>query len=386
MYHTSFKVPYTVMGAGTAGNIGDIVSSFGATKVLVITDAGIVKAGLLEKIKASLDKTGCRYEIYDSIRVNAPTGDIEKCAQKAVKDGYELLIGVGGGSVMDSAKMTSVIAANDMKVSDVISATRPITRALPKILVPTTAGTGSEWSNVSMVTDESDGFKKLNHSAFFWADAVILDPEMSLNLPQPITAETGMDVLAHSIEAYASAGSNPMSDMFAETAIKTVAENFRRAYGKGNKHIEARFGMAVAASLGMKAAEIAGTGLGHFIDSLVVGKFHISHGAALTILLPHVCEFNLVAVPERYARVAAMLGERTGELTVVDAARKAVVALRRLATDMGMKQRLSEAGMSEADIPPLVDDLFRLKAGPIDMYNPRTASREDVIKLLKAAL
>jgi alcohol dehydrogenase class IV len=386
MYSTSFKVPYTVMGAGTVGNIGDIVGGFATTRVLVITDAGIVRAGLLEKIKASLDKQGCHYELYDGIRANAPSGDIEKCAEKVVKDGYGLLIGVGGGSVMDSTKMTSVIVANGVKVSDVISGASPITRALPKILVPTTAGTGSELSNVAMVTDESDGFKKLNHSTFFWADAVILDPEMSLNLPQHITAETGMDVLAHSIEAYASAQSNPVSDMFAETAIKLVAANFRRAYGKGNKHIEARYGMAVAASLGMKAAEIAGTGLGHFIDSLVVGKFHISHGAALTILLPHVCEFNLVAVPERYARVAAMLGEQTEGLTVIDAAGKAVAALRRLATDMGMKQRLSEAGMKESDIPPLVDDLFRLKAGPIDLYNPRTATKEDVIKLLQAAL
>ncbi len=382
----SFKVPYTLIGPGTAGNIGDIVKDLGATKALIVTDTGVVQAGLLEKIKPSLDKLGCKYDVFDAVEPNAPTRVIEECIKRAAAGGYDLLIGVGGGSTMDTTKVTSLAAPNGLKVQDLLPPAKPIKKTILKILVPTTAGTGSEWSNLVTVTDETDGLKKLLHFNQLWSDATIIDPEMTLNLPQNVTAETGMDVLAHSIEGYVSAESGGLGDMFCETAIKLAANNIRLAYGKGSKHMEARYNMAVAAAVAMKGGEINGTGLGHFIDSFVVSKFHISHGAALTILMPHVMEFNLVAVPDRYAKVAEFMGEQVSGLPVTEAAKKAVAAWRKLSQDMGMKVTLSEAGMKESDIPPLVDDLFRLKQRVIDTYNPRHANKADVAKILKAAL
>ena len=381
-----FKVPYTVIGPGTAGNIGDIAKGLGATKALIVTDTGVVQAGLLEKIKPSLDKVGCKYDVFDSVKPNAPTTVIEECIKQVATGGYDLLIGVGGGSTMDTTKVTSLAAPNGLKVQDLLPPAKPIKKTLLKILVPTTAGTGSEWSNLVIVTDETDGLKKVLRFNQLWSDATIIDPEMTLNLPQNVTAETAMDVLAHSIEGYVSAGSGGLGDMFCETAIKMAAHNIRLAYGKGNKHMEARYNMAVAAALAMKGAEINETGLGHFIDSFVVSKFHISHGAALAILMPHVMEFNLVAVPDRYAKVAEWMGEQVIGLPVTEAAKKAVVAWRKLTQDMGMKQTLSEVGMKESDIPQLVDDLFRLKQRVIDLFNPRTANKADVTKILKSAL
>jgi alcohol dehydrogenase len=144
--------------------------------------------------------------------------------------------------------------------------------------------------------------------------------------------------------------------------------------------------MAIAASLAMKATEINGAGLGHFIDSFVVSKTHISHGAALTILLPHVMEFNLVAIPNRYVKIAELLREPVNGLSVTNAAYKSVEAVRRMSKNMGMVQRLRDVGFVEADIPQLVNELFRLKSRPIEIYNPRNATPKDVADILRAAL
>ncbi|MFC1949383.1 iron-containing alcohol dehydrogenase [Chloroflexota bacterium] len=380
------SVPYTVMGANTIDGIGEIVRDLGAAKALIVTDIGVSKAGLLDKVKSSLEKNECKYDVFDGCEPNAPISVIEQCSQKVTDEGHDLLIGIGGGSVMDTTKVVSVIAASGIKALDLLPPGKPIKKVIPKILVPTTAGTGSEWSNLANVTDDSEGLKKLMQFKQFWADAVILDPEMTLNLPQNITAETGMDALSHGIESYVCAASSIVSDMFAEAAIKLVADNLRLAYAKGNKHIEARYKMAIAASLAMKAGEISSTGLGHFIDSFIVSKVHISHGAALTILLPHVMEFNLIAAPGKFARIAELLGEQTSGLSTMDAAQKSVEAVRRLAQDIGLTQRLGDVGITEADIPQLVSDLFRLKARPIELFNPRNATPDDVAGILKAAL
>jgi alcohol dehydrogenase class IV len=383
----SIKVPYTLVGLGTVSSVGEIAKDLGATAAFIITDVGVVKTGSMDKIKTPLEKAGIRFGIFDKCKPNAPLSTIEECSRETVKGRYDLLIGVGGGSVLDLVKVTSIIAPNDLKVRDLLPPTKPIIKnVIPKILIPTTAGTGSEWSSMANITDETDGLKKLLHFSHLWADAAIIDPELTLNLPQNITAETGMDVLAHAIEGYASRMSTIVGDMFAEWAIKMVTDDFRPAYAKGNKHIESRYSMAIAASLAMKAAEINGTGLGHFIDSFVVSKTHISHGAALTILLPHVMEFNLVAVPHRYAKIADLLGEPIHGLSVTNAAYKSVETVRRISRDMGMVQRLRDVGITEADIPQLIDDLFRLKSRPIEIYNPRNATPTDVADILRAAL
>jgi alcohol dehydrogenase len=382
----SFQIPYTVMGPGSVSNIGGIVKGLKSTKVMITTDPGVRQARLIDKIESSLETVDCRFDIFDDCEPNAPVSVIEACSKKLTDGGYDLLVGVGGGSVLDTTKVASVIAANGLKALDLLPPGKPVEKVIPKILVPTTAGTGSEWSNLVNVTDESEGLKKLMQTNHFWPDAVILDPEMTRNLPQNITAETGIDALSHAIESYVSCMSNFVGDMFAEATIKLVAENLRPAYAKGYKNMEARYHMAIAASLGMKAGEISGTGLGHFIDSFIVSKVHISHGAALTILLPHVMAFNLVAAPRKFARVAELMGEHVNGLPVMDAAKKSVEAVKRLAHDMGMIRKLSDVGISEADFPQLISDLFRLKSHPIETYNPRHATPEDVTAILKAAL
>jgi alcohol dehydrogenase class IV len=382
----SIQIPYTLMGEGGVSGIGDIIGGFDATNVLIVTDSGIVKGGLLDKIISPLQNIGCKFDVFDECQANAPSHVIEECSKRVREGGYDLLIGVGGGSVLDTAKIVSVVASSGMKVQDLLISGKGKGKVLPKILVPTTSGTGSEWSEIGMFTDETDGQKKALRINQFYPNATIVDPEMTLNLPQRITADTGMDALSHAIEGYVSVRSNIVSDMFAEAALRLIPENLRLAYAKGHRHMEARRKLAIASSLAMEAGVICGVGLAHYLDGFIVTRAHISHGAALSILLPHVMEFHLVAAPTKFAKIAALMGEKIEGLSVMDAARKSVDAVRRLIQDLGMTQRLRDVGINDKDIPQIVDDLFMYMLPVIERNNPRLVSREDVTRVLRAAL
>jgi alcohol dehydrogenase class IV len=384
----SFTVylPKTIMGPGSLSQLGDLVKSFGAKKVLIVTDAGVVAAGLVDKVKPHLDKIRCKYDIFDRCLPNAPTNIIDECTDMAVAGKFDLLIAVGGGSTMDSCKMVSLLARNGMKSAELIDSMKAGKKLLPKIMIPTTSGTGSEWGNGSIVTDMRNGMKKGVRLPQVWADAAIVDAELMLNLPARITADTGMDVLTHAIEGYTSCKAGIVSDALLEKVIRLVADNLRLVYAKGQKHIEARHNMAVAASMALGGMFMAGVGLVHALDGHVIERAHISHGAALTILLPAVMEYNLLGVPEKFAAIAQLMGEDVEGLSMMEAARKSVDAVRSLARDLGMAQTLSEVGIKEADLPGIVDDFTGMMGRHMEANNPRNATREEVIGILKSAL
>ena len=288
---------------------------------------------------------------------------------------------------MDTAKAVSLAAPSGKEVQTFIGPEKDTGQVIPKILVPTTAGTGSEWTAVAVITDQTDGKKKLiGRAPYVRADAALIDPELTLGLPQRVSAETGVDALAHAIEAYVSCKATIVGDMFAETAIRIVSESLRAAYSKGTKNVEARYRMSVAATLASGALQASHAGLAHCMDGLIVEKGKISHGAALGILLPHVMEFNLVAVPEKFGRIAKLMGEKTDGQAVMDAAKKAPEAVKKLCRDLGMVQRLEEIGISSDNIPQLVEDFVRIWLDLSNMINPRDVNREDVERIFTAAL
>ncbi len=382
----SVHIPKTVMGPGAVNSLGNIIQNFGAKKVLIVTDKGVMEAGLLNKIRMLLEKAKCKFDVFDGCLPNAPTSTIDECNQKARDGGYHLLIGIGGGSVMDSTKVVSVIAPSGMKAQDLINEGKGGKKVLPKILIPTTSGTGSEWGIGAMVTDDTNGLKKGLRIPQMWADAVIVDPELTLNLPQRITADTGMDALTHAIEGYVSARSSIVGDMLAETAIKLIADNLRLAYVEGQKHLEARHHLSIAASLALASIMINGIGLAHAMDACIVERTHISHGAALTILLPHVMEFNLMAAPKKFGKIAELMGEKIEGLPVTDATKKSVEAVRSLARDLDMILKMSDVGIMESDIPEMAKERFTAMSHVMETNNPRNVSREDIVRILRAAL
>ena len=222
-------------------------------------------------------------------------------------------------------------------------------------------------------------------SNYLLPDAVIIDPALTLNLPPSATADTGIDALCHAIEGYTSWKANIITDMVAEKVIKLVSDNLRIAYAKGSKHMEARYNMAIAAAFSMFALRTSGSYIVHSLSYPLGIKAHLSHGTACALMLPYVMEFNLTGNMEKLAKVAELMGENTEGLSVREKAQKSIGAVRCLSADLGLPQRLGEVGLKETDIPEMVDYVFKFHAYQIE-NNPRYVSREDMAKILKAAL
>lgn len=378
-------IPETLVGNDASNETGNMLSERGFHKTLIVTDGDIVKAGLVEPIEASLRTKGVHYLVFDGCEPNGPIDVIVECAGVVKKEGCDSVIGVGGGSAMDIAKVASVLVTNNEDVYNFIGRDKIKVPGLFKALIPTTAGTGSEWSNAAIVTDKRDGQKKPIFSRYMWPDVVIIDPLMSLNLPPKATADTGIDALTHAIEAYAGWKANTVSDMFAEKAIQLVSNNLRIAYAKGRKHIEARYNLCLAAAFAMAAHTSSSAGLVHSMNYPLTAKTHASHGTAVALLLPHVMEFNLPGCLSKYAKIAQIMGENIEGCSPIDAAQKSVEAVRKLCRDVGMPQRMSQVGFKKEFIADALDFLFEFQLYGME-NNPRDVSREDIVRIYEAAL
>ena len=382
-------IPRTVIGMGAINAAGDIVRTFSASKILILTDPGIVKAGVIELVNAPLTRAGINFEVFDGCKEEPPLPLLEEVSKKVKEGKYDLLIGVGGGSVMDTTKVASVLALTGMSMSNYIKSRahdRIEGKIIPKILVPTTSGTGAEWSiNVALYDHEGDKtyiVRAWEHAA----ERIIIDPELTSRMPRGVTAATGFDALSHAIEGYTSANANVLSDMMAATAIKMVSENIRQAYAKGQQNMEARYNMSIAAALAMNAMVTSGGGLSHFTSEFIGPKAHTSHGTTLATTLPAVIEFNMIANPAKFARLAELLGENINGLPVIEAAAKAAEAVRKLRKDLNLPQSLTEIGIKEADIPELARKIYAVTVNAIAASNPRDATEKDIVKILKASL
>lgn len=378
-------IPLTWVGMGKSREIGALAKELGGRNCLIVTDRGVVKAGLIETIGSSLKKAGCAFDVFDRCKPHAPSGVIEECLEVAKRGAYDLLIGVGGGSVMDTAKAVSVLVAQDMRFHDLIQG-RVKKKGLPKILVPTTAGTGSEWSRTGVYYDETEQEERLVIESPLFADAVIIDPELTRSLPPKVTADSGMDALTHAIEAYTNATPNILSDLLAEASIKMIARHLRSAYRGGDSLGEARYKLSLAAAMAMSAIAMNGAGLAHFLNPPIVKKAQIPHGEACFLMLPRTMEFNLEARTARYAAIARWMGEEVEARSPREAARQAIEAVEKIGQEVGMPRSLREVGITERDIPEMVEATIKNFQSRIEAKNPRKVTREDLFQLYRTAL
>lgn len=381
------KVPQTIFGPGAVGQLGSVVAEFAPTKVMMVTDPGVAKAGIAARVQQVLAEAGYQADLFDKSGTEAPVSIIDQLVAEIRRGGHDLLIGVGGGSSMDTTKAAAIFAADPaVTVQDLVEM-KPITKTMRRILIPTTAGTGSEWSATAVITDDlRDGRTYPIVDDMNFPDAVLIDPELSLGLPSRPTAHTGMDALTHAIEAYTCSRATVVSDMFAAYAIGLISGGLRPAVAKGSRRLEERSQMAFAAACAMMAGALAGVGLAHFMNVALGKKAGISHGAAVSLMLPHVMEFNMIACPEKFAEIARLLGEKTEGLPVHEAAGLSVKAVKRLLSEFRMPQTLGDVGLAEADIPELVDELMTYQAFPIAFMNPREADAGDAAFIYRRAL
>jgi alcohol dehydrogenase len=382
------RIPNTFMGNGAVENVGALTQQFGGGKALIITDTGIARTGLVDHVKQSLDKKKIEAGIFDGCQPDALISVIKQCAQTAAKGGYDLFIGVGGGSVMDTTKVVRIAAmAEEVDQVDIREYFNGVPGpGLPIILIATTAGSGAEMSRAAVVTVDVPGGEVIKRSIvndYLLPDAVIVDPLMTTSLPPKITADTGLDALAHAIEGYTNVRANVVSDMFAEQAIKLVSDNLRGAHFKGNLNPEARYNMSIAASLSILAFNTGGgPTLTHGIGHSLQAKVHCTHGTSCAIVLPHVMGFNMPANLSRFARIAELLGEDVKGLSAREAARRAADAVKKLSLDVGMPQRLRDIGVKQEMLPEIVDILFNVNSRTLG-NNPRECSRDDVQGILE---
>jgi alcohol dehydrogenase class IV len=358
------------------------VKQLGGGKVLVVTDPGVVGAGLVEAIKDSLDSEGISFSVFDKVEPEPAARVVEQCAQYLRDEKCDVIIGVGGGSSLDVAKGASIMGTNEGRVLDFAGMDLVPKRGVPKILVPTTAGTGSEVTRVFVMTDEESDLKKAVYSIYALADVAIVDPMMTLSMPPKVTADTGIDALVHAIETYVAMTATPFSDILAIEAIALIAENVTKAFAKG-ENLEARYNMALAATISGLAFGSGGLGAVHALSNPLGILYHLPHGRTNAIMLPHIMAFNLIGNPAKFAQIAEAMGEEVEGLSDMEAATFAVDAVKELLDQLKIPIQLRDYDIPQKDIPRLVEGA--MKVSRLFAFNPRDLTQEDVEEIYRMA-
>ncbi len=306
-----FTLPTKVIyGIGILKNIEGAVRRFGKRRAILVTDEVLVKTGPVDKVKAGFKKSDIEIVCtYDDVPPNSTITSVEKCAAKAKKNQCDLFIAVGGGSVIDTAKVGNILCVKGGKVADHMGAylLEPDEKLLPMIIVPTTAGTGSEVTKVAVIADPDNDVKLPFAEEQFLPDLAVLDPEVTVSMPGKLTAATGMDALTHAIEAYVDKEWSPASDAMALHAIRLISNNILQACAHP-EDLQARGAMLVGSFLAGVAFSHSMVGMAHGISHALGGVYHIPHGLANALVLPEVMEYNLESQIERYSDIAAALG------------------------------------------------------------------------------
>jgi alcohol dehydrogenase class IV len=372
-----------VIGPGSIQGIGERIRARGCKKPCIVTDPGLVESGIVERIEKLLRDSGLESARFDQVEADPKYEIVNKVTAFLTENKADLVIGLGGGSSLDIAKISAAMVANQGNVEEYFGIELLARKGLDLILVPTTAGTGSEVTPIVILSDEKNKLKKGIVSSHLFPDLAILDPELTLGLPPQVTAATGMDALIHALEAYTSVNAVPMTDMFATRAITMIADNLRTAYANGG-NLQARSGMLEGSMLAGVAFANAGVTAVHAFAYPIGAEFHIPHGVANTIMLIPVMEFNTVGNLDRFARLAGYLGQNTEGLNKRQAAASAVQAVRDLAEDLQVPSRLRDYGVQENDISALAQGVMQVTR--LLANNPRKLQLQDAEEIYRRAL
>lgn len=376
--------PAIITGSGASEQIGEQSRKLGANKGFLVTDNVMVKLSALDGIKRSLEQSKVQFAIWDGVATEPTVEIIEEGLKAYRENGCDFLIAVGGGSPIDTAKAIAVMVTNPGSIKN-YQGVGKIARAGALLLaIPTTAGTGSEVTPYTIVTDTERNIKMLISSPFVMPQVAIVDPLMTLSCPRGLTATVGIDALTHAIEAYVSVKAQPMTDIFCLSAIKLISGNLRQAWVNGN-NIEAREKTMLGALQAGIAFSNSSVALVHGMSRPLGAYFHIPHGASNAVLLKVVMEFSLIGNPVRYAHIAQAMGENTNGKTDLEAAQSAVESVKKLIRDIKVPS-MCELGVDieklEQLAPKMTEDAI---ASGSPANNPRQATTEEIIELYKLA-
>lgn len=370
-----------VFGEGAISGAGTIVKRHGGKKILLVVDAGFAKGGPLKKVTVPLEKEGLSFVLFDAVEPEPRAEVADRCGELAKKEKCDFVLGVGGGSAMDTAKAAAILATNEGRARDFQGLNKVPKPGLPKGMIPTTAGTGSEVTFTAVFINEEEKKKAGINSPFLYPELSILDPELTLSLPAAVTASTGMDALTHAIESYTSKAASPISEMFSVEAIRQIGKSLRQAVNHGSD-LPARSNMLLGSLLAGIGLANAGVTAAHSLAYPLGGIFRVPHGVANALLLPPVMEYNVFSCEEKFAKISEAMGEKVEGLSVREAAILAVDTVKRLAKDLGVPQRLSDLGIPEPAIPGMAEEAMKVTR-PLE-NNPRPVSLAEVIRIYRS--
>jgi len=371
-----------VFGNGSLLTLAGHLNEHHAKNPLVVIDKNLAKTGLHEKIASILVSEGIKFTVFDKVEPEPRIELADEGAALCLKNKCDSVIGIGGGSAMDVAKAIAVIATNKGAAVDYLGLNKVPKPGLPKIMIPTTAGTGSEVTFTAVFIRKNLKKKEGMNSPHLYPDLALLDPELTLSLPPEPTAHTGLDALCHAIESYTSINASPLSEMFSLEAIALIAENLRTCVHDG-KNIAARERMLLGSLYAGIGLANAGVTAVHSLSYPLGGKFGVGHGLANTILLAPVMAFNLPGALEKFADVAEAMGECIDGLPLREAAYLAVDAVEALIEDCGITSSIRDFGVKEDDFPSLADVAMTV-ARPLE-NNPRKMTKEEMIAIYAQA-
>ena len=376
-------VPRIVMGPGAIRQLADEARALKAKKVLFVTDQGLIEAGLVKRAEAVLKQSRIDYSIFGDVEADPRYEIVADCVEMIHREKSDLVIGIGGGSPIDIAKMSAVMAANEDPISEYFGIDLVPRPGLPTLIIPTTAGTGSEVTPIVILSDHTEKLKKGVVSPYLFPSVALLDPELTVGLPANITAATGMDAFIHAVEAFTSKNASPITDMLARRAMDLVMGNLRNAYADGS-NLTARTNMLESSLLAGMAFANAGVTAVHAFAYPIGAEFHIPHGVANSIMLVPVMEFNIFGNLTKFAEMAEIFDEDTRGLDELASAQAAVEAMRKLTIDLKIPDRLSGFNIQEKDIPQLAEGV--MKVTRLLANNPRELKQSDAEEIYRRVL
>ena len=370
-----------LFGEDSVNEAGTLMKSLGGKKVMIVTDSFLASSGMAGQIQQILSEACLESVIFDGAEPNPKDTNVEAGMEVFRKNGCDSIISLGGGSSHDCAKAIGLIAANGGKISDFEGVDKSSNPMCPLIALNTTAGTASEITRFCIITDTSRHVKMAIVDWRVTPQIAINDPKLMVGMPPSLTAATGMDALTHAIEAYVSTASNPLTDGAALDAIRMISHYLPKAVANGS-YMKARDRMAYAQYLAGIAFNNASLGYVHAMAHQLGGFYNLPHGVCNAILLPHVEEFNIIANTNRFGDIARAMGENTDGLSPLEAAHKAISAIRQLSSLIGIPENLRSLGVKEEDFDIMAENAMK---DVCQLTNPRRATKKEIIGIFQAA-
>eukprot|EP00456_Euglypha_rotunda_P009579 TRINITY_DN1219_c0_g2_i2.p2 TRINITY_DN1219_c0_g2~~TRINITY_DN1219_c0_g2_i2.p2 ORF type:complete len:404 (-),score=108.16 TRINITY_DN1219_c0_g2_i2:3366-4577(-) len=374
-----------VYGPGTIDQVGQLAQEIGATRVLLVSDEGIARAGHVQRAISRLGEAGLVAHVFTDVQPNPTTDDVDRGLEVARRYGIDMIVAIGGGSSMDCAKGINFLLTNGGQMRDywgVGKATKPM---LPLIAIPTTAGTGSEAQSFAIIADAKTHVKMACGDKRAACRVAILDPELTLSMPAGVTAATGIDAISHALESYVTTRRNPVSQLFARRGWKLLAQGFPVVVANGavssdSTLLAARGAMLLGAHLAGAAIENSMLGATHALANPLTAHYGITHGLAVGLMLPHVIRFNAAIVGTLYGSLAA-----DAKICAADdpeAGEKLAGRVAQFASRSGLPTNLAQCGVAREKLPLLAEDAAKQWTGT---FNPRPVDESSLLELYEAA-